>query len=91
MAPTESEIPTTRPGGQQLQLRVPAGYGAETTSFVVVQWLNDDRLVLFAYHERSELPMHVGDILARPVPSGSCERHVSASDATPYVPPGDVY
>jgi len=86
-----SEIPTTRLDGQQLQLRVPAGYDAKTTSFVVVQWLNDDHLVLFAYHEHNELPMHVGDILVCPVPSGSCEIQVSASDSTPYVPPGDVY
>jgi hypothetical protein len=86
-----SDIPTTRLDGQQLQLRVPAGYDAKTTSFVVVQWLDDDHLVLFAYHEHNELPMHVGDILVCPVPSGICGIHVAASDATPYVPPGDVY
>jgi hypothetical protein len=87
----ESEIPTTRLDGQPLQLRVPAGYDAETTSFVVVQWLNDRRLVLFAYHEHNELPMHVGDLLVCPVPTGSCEIHMPASDSTPYFPPGDVY
>lgn len=86
-----SEIPTTRLNGQHLQLRVPAGYDAATNSFVVVQWLNDDHLVLFAYHEHNELPTHVADILVCPVPSGRCEIHVSASNSTPYVPPGDVY
>lgn len=86
-----TDIPTTLLDGRPLQLRVPKGYDAETTSFTVVQWLDDGRLVLFAYHEHSELPMHVGDILVCPVPSGTCEVVVPASDATPYVPPGEVY
>lgn len=86
-----NEIPTTRLDGQPIELQVPEGYDARTSSFVVVQWLDEKRLVLFAYHEHSELPMHVGDILVCPVPSGTCEVVVPASDATPYVPPGEVY
>lgn len=88
-----NEIPTTRVDGQPLELRLSDGYepATGTRSYVVVQWLDDDTLVLFAYHEHNELPMHVGDILVCPVPSGTCEVVVPASDSTPYVPPGDVY
>ena len=102
-ADERTRIPTTRLG-QPIDLRVPEGYDADITdqqgygarptnwpSFVVVQWLDDDHLVLFAYHEHTELPDHVGDILVCPVPSGTCELAVPASDTNPYVPPGDVY
>lgn len=51
--------------------------------------LDDDHLALFAYHEHNELPRHVGDFLACPVPTGTCRVVVSASE-TPYVPPGNV-
>jgi hypothetical protein len=86
-----TDIPTTLLDGRPLQLRVPKGYDADTNSFTVVQWLDDGRLVLFAYHEHSELPTHVGDILVCPVPSGTCQVVAPASDATPYLPPGEVY
>lgn len=86
-----NELPTTRLDGQALQLRVPEGYDPNTNSFTVVQWLDDDHLVLFGYYEHDEMPMHVGDILVCPVPSGTCEVVVPASDSTPYVPPGEVY
>lgn len=54
-----------------------------------MQWLDDDTLVLFAYYDHNELPMHRSDILVCPVPSGTCQIVVPAS--APYVPPGEVY
>ena len=85
------ELPTTLLDGQPLHLRVPKGYHPVTNSFTVVQWLDDGHLVLFGYYEHSEMPMHLGDILVCPVPSGTCQVVVPAADATPYVPPGEVY
>lgn len=88
---TYVEIPTTLLDGRLIELSLPEGYAADTISFVVVQWLDNDHLVLFGYHEHNELPMHTGDFLVCPVPAGTCEVVVPAAEATPYVPPGDVY
>jgi hypothetical protein len=81
--------PTTLTDGRPLRLTVPRGYDGTAESLAAVQWLDDDHLVLFAYHEHNELPRHVGDLLACPVPTGTCRVLVPAS-AAPYVPPGDV-
>ncbi len=81
--------PTTLVDDRQLRLTVPRGYEGTKESLVAVQWLDDHQLVLFAYHEFNELPAHVGDFLACPVPTGTCRVVVPASE-TPYVPPGDV-
>jgi hypothetical protein len=81
--------PTTLADGQPLRLRVPQGYEGTEETLAAVQWVDDDHLVLFAYHEHNEFPRHVGDFLACPVPTGTCLVVVPASE-TPYVPPGDV-
>ena len=80
---------TTLSDGRPLRLTVPQGYEGSEESLAVVQWLDDDHLVLFAYHEHNEFPRHVGDFLACPVPTGTCRVVVPASEA-PYVPPGDL-
>jgi hypothetical protein len=83
--------PTTLTDGRELQLRLPEGYEYDGSGggFAAVQWLDNDHLALFAYHDYNELPSHVGDLLVCPVPSGTCREVVAASE-TPYVPPGDV-
>lgn len=81
--------PTMLVDGRPLRQRVPKGYDGTEESLAVVQWLDDDHVVLFAYHEHNEFPSHVGDFLACPVPTGTCRVVVPASE-TPYVPPGDV-
>ena len=81
--------PTTLADGRRLRLTVPQGYEGAEESLAAVQWLDDDHLVLFAYHEHNEFPRHVGEFLACPVPTGTCRVVVPASE-TPYVPPGDV-
>jgi hypothetical protein len=81
--------PTTLADGRPLRLTVPQGYEGTEESLAAVQWLDDDHMVLFAYHEHDEFPRHVGDFLACPVPTGTCRVVVPASE-TPYVPPGDV-
>ena len=81
--------PTTLADGRPLRLTVPRGYEGTEESLAAVQWLDDDHLALFAYHEHNEFPSHVGDFLACPVPTGTCRVVVTASE-TPYVPPGDV-
>lgn len=82
--------PTRLLSGPELRLRVPQGYGAGfDESLVVVQWLDDARLVLFAHHEHNELPAHRADLLVCPVPAGTCRVVVPAS-SIPFVPPGEV-
>jgi hypothetical protein len=81
--------PTMLVDGRPLRLSVPQAYDGTDESLAVVQWLDDDHVVLFAYHEHNEFPSHVGDFLACPVPTGTCRVVVPASEAT-YVPPGDV-
>jgi hypothetical protein len=81
--------PTRLADGRPLRLTVPREYDGTEESLAAVQWLDDDHLVLFAYHEHNEFPSHVGDFLACPVPTGTCRVVVPASE-TPYVPPGDV-
>lgn len=81
--------PTTLVDGRPLRLNVPKGYNGTEGSLAVVQWLDDDHVVVFAYHEHNEFPSHVGDFLTCPVPTGTCRVVVPASE-TAYVPPGDV-
>ena len=82
--------PTRLLDGRALRLRVPQGYGTGfDESLVVVQWLDDKHLVLFAHHEHNEFPAHRADLLVCPVPTGTCRVVVPASD-TPYVPPGNI-
>ena len=70
---------------------MPEGYGAGfDESLVVVQWLDDGHLVLFAHHEHNEFPAHYADLLVCPVPSGTCRLVVPASLTAPYVPPGEI-
>jgi hypothetical protein len=80
---------TTLADGRPLRLNVPQEYNGTEESLAVVQWLDNDHVVLFAYQEHNEFPSHVGDFLACPVPRGTCRVVVPASE-TPYVPPGDV-
>ncbi len=76
-----------RPTGEPLALRVPAGYTSPGDEMSVVQWIDDDRLVLFPNEGGGDLPAQVGDLLVCKLPDGLCRVAVRAS-STPYVAPG---
>jgi hypothetical protein len=71
----------TRPTGEPLELRVPAGYISPGDEMSVVQWIDDDRLMLFPNEG------HVGDLLECTLPDGQCHIAVRAS-STPYIAHG---
>ena len=77
----------TRTTGEPLELRVPAGYTAPGEEMSVVQWIDDDRLVLFPNAGGGDLPAQVGDLLVCRLPDGRCHVAVRAS-STPYIAPG---
>ncbi len=82
--------PTTvvRTTGEPVDLRAPAGYTATLDEMSLVQWLDDDRVVLWAAHESvGEVGPNRGDLLVCNLLRGSCRVAVAAS-ATPNVPPG---
>ncbi|MBA2559430.1 MAG: hypothetical protein H0V07_05990 [Propionibacteriales bacterium] len=72
--------------GEPVALRVPAGYTSPGGEMSVVQWITDDRLVLFP-NEGGDLPAKAGDLLVCTLPDGLCRVAVHAS-STPYVAPG---
>ena len=80
----------SRTTGEPVELRVPAGYTApgpaDESRIRVVQWLDDDHLVLFADKNESEIPQQVGDLLECRLPDGACHVAVPAS-STPYEVP----
>jgi hypothetical protein len=76
-----------RPTGERVELRVPAGYRAPGTEMPLVQWIDDDRVVLFPNEGGGDLPPKVGDLLVCRLPDGQCHVAVRAS-ATAYVTPG---
>jgi hypothetical protein len=76
-----------RPTGERVELRVPAGYRSPGNEMPVVQWIDDDRVVLFANDGGGDLPPKVGDLLVCRLSDGRCHVAVRAS-ATPYVAPG---
>jgi hypothetical protein len=53
----------------------------------VVQWIDDDRLVLFPNEGGGDLPAQVGDLLVCRPSDGHCRVAVRAS-STPYIAPG---
>jgi hypothetical protein len=73
--------------GEPVALRVPAGYSAPGNEMPVVQWLDNDRLVLFPNQGRFDSPPEVGDLLKCRLPDGLCRVAVPAS-STRYVAPG---
>lgn len=77
----------TRLTGEPLKLRVPAGYRSPGDEMSVVQWLDDDRLVLFSNQGAGDLPAQVGDLLVCRLSDGHCRVAVRAS-STPYIAPG---
>ena len=84
-------VPTTRMDGQPVQLRLPEAYTTrQPLSFVVVQWLDDITLVLFAFYSHDEFPTHKGDFLTCDLSTGICSLVVPAS-SIPYLPPGEIY
>ena len=72
--------------GEPLELRLPAGYTAPGEEMPVVQWLDDDRIVLFSYNYEGDFPPQVGDLLVCRLPDGLCRVAVGAS-STQYVAP----
>jgi hypothetical protein len=77
----------TRPTGEPLKLRVPARYTSPGDEMSVVQWIDDNRLVLFPNQGGGDLPARVGDLLVCRLPNGQCRVAVRAS-STPYIAPG---
>ena len=75
--------------GEPLKLRVPAGYTAPGDEMPVVQLLDDERLVLFAYSQShwSDTGLEFGDLLTCQVPDRVCTVSVRAS-STRYAVPG---
>jgi len=69
--------------GEPIRLRVPSG-ATEATRFEFAQWLDDDRLVLFAYTSRvSEVPDE-GDIFVCALSSGRCQLELQGQPGARY-------
>jgi hypothetical protein len=96
LVPTDSngdDTVFTRTNGDQLRLRLPAGYAAASDNIGVVQWLDDDRVVL----EVDQDPNDIGpgdayraapiDLAVCRLPDGVCRIAVRMS-TVPYLPPG---
>jgi hypothetical protein len=81
------------PGGDSVRLRLPTRYAAARDNIWLVQWLDDDRVVL----EVDQDPDDVGfgdayraglvDLLVCRLPDGVCRIAVRAS-SRPYLSPG---
>ncbi len=68
--------------GEPLVLRLPRGYHS-TDAFALAQWLDDDRVSLFADHQGwAEYPSHVGDILICQLSTGRCVVAVARPTST---------
>lgn len=67
--------------GEPIRLRVPSG-ATEATRFEFSQWLDDDRLVLFAYAGlRAELADE-GDIFVCALSTGNCRLELHGQPGT---------
>jgi hypothetical protein len=75
------------PTGEPLELRVPAAYTSPGDEMSVVQWIDDNRIVLFPNEGAGDLPAQVGDLLECRLPNGECRVAVRAA-STPYIVPG---
>ncbi len=73
--------------GEVVALRLPDGYQAPGDEMPVVQWLDDDHVVLFPNQGGGDAPDHVGDLLRCRLPDGVCRLVVPASSTT-YRAPG---
>lgn len=73
--------------GEKVELRLPADYRAPGSEMPVVQWLDDDHLVLFPNEGGGDFPDRVGDLLECRLPDGVCRVMVHASSTT-YRAPG---
>jgi hypothetical protein len=83
----------TRPYGDKVRLRLPAGYASAGDDFDLVQWLDDDRVVLWADQDSDDIGFGdvyragLVDLMVCRLPDGVCRRAVRAS-TVPYLPPG---
>ena len=96
LVPTDSngdDTSFTRMNGDQVRLRLPDGYAAARDNIGVVQWLDDDRVVL----EVDQDPDDIGfgdayraglvDLAVCRLPDGVCRIAVRVS-TVPYLAPG---
>ena len=66
-----------------LRLRLPSGYTSADT-FELVQWLDDDRVAVFAYRDRMTEIADAGDIFVCRLSSGRCTLAVKGSGSARY-------
>ncbi|HWJ81162.1 MAG TPA: hypothetical protein VNS55_02895 [Nocardioides sp.] len=86
-----ADAAVTLADGSELRLRLPNGYvgpwpADEEPALAVSQWLDDDRVVLWADDGGGDLPAKEGDLLVCRLPDGVC-RVVVARTSHPYVAP----
>ncbi len=99
----EAENPRSRGGGATTfwdtrtdqpvrPLSLPADYVATHPYFALVQWLDDDRVVVWADTAGwSEIPQHTGDLLECRLSSGQCVLAEDHPGATFFVVPGNPF
>lgn len=96
LVPTDSngnDTALTGPDGDQVRLRLPAGYAAARDNIGVVQWLDDDRVVLEVDQDPDEIGFGdayragLVDLLVCRLPDGDCRITVRVSKV-PYLAPG---
>ncbi len=96
LVPTDSNGDDTllaRPDGDQVRLRLPAGYTAARDNIAVVQWLDDDHVVLAVDRDPDEIGFGdayragLVDLAVCMLPDGICRIAVRVSTA-PYLAPG---
>lgn len=83
------EVPLTVANtGRSLRLRVPSGYRPGTGSFELVQWLDPDRVAVFAYVGDGASEFNDGgDILVCRLSTWACRLAVRGDGHTPYAVP----
>lgn len=87
----EDAAPVTLANGSELQVRLPRGYvrpwpADEDPALAIAQWLDDDRIVLWADDGGGDLPAKEGDLLVCRLPDGACEITVPRA-SQPYLAP----
>ena len=78
-----------RTSGEPVDLRAPAGFSNTVYQIAVVQWLNDDRVVLWSEDPTQgdgDLPAGPGTLLVCTLSDGGCR--VASQSSSSIVPPG---
>jgi hypothetical protein len=79
----------TRTSGEPVDLRAPAGFSNTVYELAVVQWLSDDRVVLWSEDPTQgdgDLPSGPGALLVCTLSDGGCREAFQSSSI--IVPPG---